>query len=138
MGRGLINICQLLPHLLPLLFTVVKMIKMDFLHKSSVGSELSARLFPMSRESWTGAVRSKAASSAFSTHRDCTPSFDDVKILNRAAHHQMRLLLESAYIRTVGRRQTVLVSPNDSNVNRNSGTLLQDRWLPVIRSFCLH
>ena len=90
------------------------------------------------RESWTGAVRSKAASSAFSTHRDCTPSFDDVKILNRAAHHQMRLLLESAYIRTVGRRETVLVSPNDSNVNRNSGTLLQDRWLPVIRRFCLH
>ena len=90
------------------------------------------------RESWTGAVRSKAKTSAFSTHRNCTPAFDSTKILNRATHHQMRLLLESAYIRTVGRREAVLVSPNDANVNRNSGALLQDRWLPIIRSFCSH
>ncbi|XP_043239001.1 uncharacterized protein LOC122390303 [Amphibalanus amphitrite] len=78
------------------------------------------------RESWAGSVRSRANASAFSTHRDCTPAFDDAKILNRACHHQMRLLLESAYIRTVGRREAVLVSPNDANVNRNSGALLQD------------
>ena len=90
------------------------------------------------RESWTGSVHSKANASAFSTHRDCTPSFDSTKILNRATHHQMRLLLESAYIRTVGRREAVLVSPNDANVNRNSSALLQDRWLPIIRRFCYH
>ena len=90
------------------------------------------------QDSWTGSARSKANSSAFSTHRDCTPAFDHVKILNRATHHQMRLLLESAYIRTVGRRETVLVSPNDANVNRNSGSLLQDRWLPIVRPSCLH
>ncbi|KAF0314113.1 hypothetical protein FJT64_015405 [Amphibalanus amphitrite] len=88
------------------------------------------------RESWTGAVRSRANTSAFSTHRDCSPAFDAIKILNRASHHQMRLLLESAYIRTVGRREAVLVSPNDANVNRNSGALLHDRWLPIIRRFC--
>ena len=80
----------------------------------------------------------KGQSLAFSTHRSCNPAFDNAKILNRATHHQMRLLMESAYIRTVGRREAVLVSPNDSNVNRNSGALLQDRWLPVIRRFCLH
>ena len=90
------------------------------------------------RESWSGVVCSKANSSAFSSHRDCTPHFDDAKILNRATHHQMRLLLESAYIRTAGRRETVLVSPNDANVNRNSGSLLQDRWLPIIRRSCIH
>ena len=90
------------------------------------------------RDSWTGSARSKANTSAFSTHRDCTPRFEDTKILDRAPHHQMRLLLESAYIRTVGRREAVLTSPNDGNVNRNSGTLLQDRWLPIIRRFCLH
>ena len=90
------------------------------------------------QESWAGTVRSKAKASAFSTHRACTPDFGNTKILNRAAHHQMRLLLESAYIRTVGRREAVLVSPNDANVNRNSGALLQDRWLPIIRRFCLH
>ena len=88
------------------------------------------------RESWTGSVRSKANASAFSAHRNCTPAFEDTRILDRASHHQMRLLLESAYIRTVGRREAVLVSPNDANVNRNSGALLQDRWLPVIRRFC--
>ena len=88
------------------------------------------------RESWAGAVRSRANTSAFSAHRDCSPAFDDVKILNRANHHQLRLLLESAYIRTVGRREAVLVSPNDANVNRNSGALLHDRWLPIIRRFC--
>ena len=90
------------------------------------------------RDSWTGLVRSKAKTSAFSTHRGCTPFFDNTKILNRATHHQMRLLLESAYIRTVGRREAVLISPNDANVNRNSGALLQDRWLPIIRRFCDH
>ncbi|KAF0310579.1 hypothetical protein FJT64_018445 [Amphibalanus amphitrite] len=88
------------------------------------------------RESWTGAVRSRANASAFSAHRDCSPAFDEVKVLNRASHYQMRLLLESAYIRTVGRREAVLVSPNDANVNRNSGALLQDRWLPIIRRVC--
>ncbi|KAF0290735.1 hypothetical protein FJT64_001180 [Amphibalanus amphitrite] len=61
------------------------------------------------RESWTGAVRSRANASAFSAHRDCSPAFDEVKVLNRASHYQMRLLLESAYIRTVGRREAVLV-----------------------------
>ena len=87
-------------------------------------------------EAGTSEREPRANASAFSTHRDCTPAFDYAKILNRACHHQMRLLLESAYIRTVGRREAVLVSPNDANVNRNSGALLQDRWLPIIRRFC--
>ena len=89
------------------------------------------------RDSWEGRVRSKAGTSAFSSHRNCTPAFDRPEILARESNHQQRLLLESAYIRTVGRRETILISPNDANVNRNSGTRLQDRWLPIIRPCCV-
>ena len=88
------------------------------------------------QDSWAGGVRSRSATSAFSTHRTCTPAFDRAEVLHHASHPQLRLLLESAYIRTVGRRETVLISPNDANVNRNSGTRLQDRWLPIIRPSC--
>ncbi|KAF0304327.1 hypothetical protein FJT64_023834 [Amphibalanus amphitrite] len=52
------------------------------------------------RDCWSGSRSSRANASAFNSHRQCTPLFDDAKILDRAAHHQMRLLLESAYIRT--------------------------------------
>ena len=88
------------------------------------------------RDCWAGGARSRADSSAFSTHKDCFPAFDQAEALNHASHQQLRLLLESAYIRTVGRRETVLVSPNDANANRNAGTRLQDRWLPIIRPYC--
>ena len=86
------------------------------------------------RDSWAGRGRQDA--SAFNTHKNCTPGLDRAEVLDHAAHPQLRLLLESAYIRTVGRRETVLVSPNDANVNRNAGSRLQDRWLPIIRPHC--
>ena len=82
------------------------------------------------RDSWTGSARSKATS-AFSTHRDCTPRFEDTKILDRAAHHQMRLL-KSAYVRTVGRREAVLLSPNDVNVNSNSQVCLIYLYITIV------
>ena len=75
-----------------------------------------------------------AASSAFRTHVGCQPDFEGAEVLFREKHHRLRLLTESACIRTYGQRETILVSPNDANINRNSGTLLSDRWLPVIQS----
>jgi len=88
------------------------------------------------RDSWEGRVKSRSEASAFSDHRACTPAFDRAEILAHATNPQIRLLLTSAFIRTVGRRETILTSLNDANVNRNSGTRLQDRWLPIIRPYC--
>ena len=86
--------------------------------------------------SWKGKVPSKLTSSAFSKHRLCTPDFKNVGILNHAAQHQMRLLMESAYIQSAERREIVLISPNDASVNRNSSALLNEKWLPIVRQVC--
>ena len=88
------------------------------------------------KRSWEGTTHSVASSSAFSTHRGCTPGFANARILGREPNAQLRLLVESAFIRTVGGREEMLVSPNDAEINRNSGTHLYDRWLPLIRQDC--
>lgn len=76
------------------------------------------------------------ASSPFGSHQHCRPGpdFAGVEVLAHESHHCIRLLSESAYIRTVGNRETVIKSPNDANLNRNAGTLLHDRWLPALIS----
>ena len=53
-------------------------------------------------------------------------------MLGREKHTRLRLLLESAKIRTLGRFQTILVSPNDEAINRQSGAMLDDLWLPLL------
>ena len=45
---------------------------------------------------------------------------------------RIRQLKESAFIRTFGERETVILSINDRNINRNAGTDLNDRWLPAL------
>ena len=76
-----------------------------------------------------------AGTSAFATHTACQPDFsmDHVEILAREGHDRLRLLTESAMIQTVGGRHTILISPNDRNINRDSGTLLPNTWLPLLR-----
>ena len=79
------------------------------------------------RESWIGAVHSKSQQFSIKLPPTCTTAFDDAKIINRATHHQMSLLLESGCIRTAGQRQAGLVPPNDASLNKNSDSLLQGR-----------
>ena len=80
------------------------------------------------------ARRRTAAGSVFATHPDCNPGFamEDVAVLGREKHNRLRLLLESAKIRTLGRYKTILVSPNDEAINRQSGVMLDDLWLPLL------
>ena len=98
--------------------------------------ERTAQLFlemPFSGEE--GAARRRAAAgSVFATHPNCYPAFSmkDVAVLGRETHHRLRLLYESAKIRTMGRFKTILVSPNDEAINRQSGVMLDDLWLPLL------
>ena len=46
---------------------------------------------------------------------------------------RLRLLYESAFIRSHAERETVIRSPNDEAINRNSGLLFDQRWLPLMR-----
>ena len=75
------------------------------------------------------------ATSAFGSHSHCQPGpdWDNVRILSTETHHRLRLLLESAFIRYRGLRETVIQSPNDRSLNRNAGALLSDRWLACLR-----
>ena len=57
---------------------------------------------------------------------------DNVAVFGREKHNRLRLLLESAKIRTLGRYQTILVSSNDEAINRQSGVMLDDLWLPLL------
>jgi hypothetical protein len=72
--------------------------------------------------------------SAFGNHADCQPAFDDAEILAREPHPRLRQLTESSFIRSYGRRETIIVSPNDACINRNAGADLDDRWLPVLQA----
>ena len=99
--------------------------------------ELTARRFleEMAFPEGEGAApRRTATGSVFATHPDCYPGFsmDAVSVLGREKHNRLRLLLESAKIRTMGRYQTILVSPNDEAINRQSGVMLDDLWLPLL------
>ena len=73
------------------------------------------------------------ASSAFGAHHNHHPHFDEATILDSEPHPTKRLLRESSWIRTFGERETILVAPNDRNINRNSGTLMDARWLPLLQ-----
>ena len=98
------------------------------------GQELQMRMAQHRTQFNTGSNQS-----AFHGHVDCKPAYDPVTrkcfdpksdsigILAREQHNRLRLLTESALIRTIGGRETILVAPNDANVNRNSGTLLDER-----------
>lgn len=77
-----------------------------------------------------------AQTSAFGGHKNCQPRFEEAKILARQSHRRLRLLYESAYIRVAGRRETVIVSPNDASINRNSGTMFDQRFLPIVQEVC--
>jgi hypothetical protein len=63
-------------------------------------------------------------------HVDCQPDFDGVQILAQEPHQRLRLLKESALIRTA--TGEVIRAPNDDALNRNAGVLLPDRWLPAL------
>lgn len=95
--------------------------------------EISTRL----REHRTGWEK-RSERSAFGTHGNCQPRFDQARVLAHQPHRRLRLLYESAFIRTIGRRDTIISSPNDESINRNSGTLFLDRWLPLVKDDCLH
>ena len=91
------------------------------------GQELQSRV-----AQHEAAHRRRDPKSAFGMpdHHDCRPEFPNTSVLAREPNNRLRLLKESAFIRTV--RETVLRAPNDDNINRNSGTLLEDRWLPAL------
>lgn len=91
------------------------------------GRELGTRVAEHVRGWRTG-----AAKSAFGTHQGHQPAFDNVCILDSEPHARMRLLAESAQIRIKGQRETIIRSPNDISLNRNSGTLLKECWLPAL------
>ena len=82
------------------------------------------------RRGWAG----RKATYAFGTHHQCQPDFEGAEILATESHSRLRLLLESSYIRTIGQRETIIVSPQDLSANRNAGTELNDRWLPIIQA----
>ena len=69
---------------------------------------------------------------AFGSHGNCQPRFDDVDILAREPHDGLRLLTESSFIRAIGARETVIISPNELTLNRTAGTRIDDRWVPVL------
>ena len=81
----------------------------------------------------TDAWLKRKPNSAFGAHGNCQPDFSNAKILAHQPHFRLRLLYESAFIRAVGQRETVIESPNDANVNRNSGLLFDQRWLPLVK-----
>lgn len=80
--------------------------------------------------------RKGSGNSAFGSHQHCQPNFDQSIILARQPHKRLRLLYESAYIRVGGRRETIIVSPNDASINRNSGTIFDQRFLPLVQDIC--
>jgi len=98
------------------------------LYVGETGRELQDRLQEHER-GWKKA----APTSAFGQHRDCQPAFAETQVLHRQRHDRLRLLAESAYIRTFGDRETIIEAPHDASINRNAGTLLDDIWLPILR-----
>jgi hypothetical protein len=91
------------------------------------GRELQTRI-KNHREGW----EKGDLATAFGTHTACQPAFDETEILAHESHPRLRLLAESAFIRAFGERETIIPSPNDSNINRNSGLILDQRWLPLM------
>ena len=93
--------------------------------------------------------RTKDRKSAFGGHNACNPAVDipkgqptnlinpfnpeNVRIVAKEGNSRLRLLAESALIRTVAEKETIIVSPNDAALNRNAGTLMDERWLPILR-----
>ena len=61
------------------------------------------------------------------------PAFKEIEIIGRETNNRLRLLTESANIRTMAGRETIIPSKNDEVINRNSGTLLPDTRLPVLK-----
>lgn len=98
------------------------------LYVGETGRELGMRIGEH-RDGW----RKGDPRSAFGAHKDCHPDFDETEILAHQTHPRLRLLYESAYIRAFGERDTIIKSPNDEALNRNAGTLFDQRWLPLIR-----
>lgn len=80
--------------------------------------------------------RKGSKTSAFAAHKDCDPEFNQTTILARQPHKRLRLLYESAFIRVAGNRETIIVSPNDASINRNSGTMFDQRFLPIVQKCC--
>jgi hypothetical protein len=135
------QLCSQVKHRLPLLqqSNVVYSIRCECGGRYVGESERELQVRVKEHETgWNDARANKktkaVGSSAFGAHAACKPDFEGVEVLFREKNHRLRLLTESACIRTFGQRETILVSPNDANINRNSGTLLSDRWLPVIKT----
>jgi hypothetical protein len=85
------------------------------------------------KEAW---LKRQANKSAFGEHHQCEPHFADYKVLASQSNHRLRLLTESAFIRAVESSSSVMVSPQDAAVNRNSGTMLNDRWIGLLKDVC--
>ena len=69
----------------------------------------------------------------FGPHHAHNPAFNEIEIIGRETNHRLRLLTESANIRCLAGLETIIVSKNDDVINRNSGALLPDTWLPVLK-----
>ena len=74
--------------------------------------------------------------SAFQLHKNCSPDFDNPKILATEPRRLHRLLLESAFIQSANNSNTIITSPNDTRLNHNSSYKLPERWLHLIRDIC--
>lgn len=80
------------------------------------------------KSAWMGNWTS--SKSAFTNHQNHQPDFDGTSVVCTEKHRRVRLLKEAITIRHESQVHRVIISPNDEEINRNSGALIPNCWLP--------